>query len=133
MIAQRRIDEVIRELDRHRIMRKQLNRFQYREGSEGFGHEIELDHEVARQVLRLELAAFFLPQADQGEPPRVCSTPIGSRPTKPAANRVAPDLRHVQGLCRGRRRFLAGGICAATIKTASNAHALRNSVHRFVR
>ena len=80
-------------LDRHRIMRKQLNRFQYREGSkfevvqpkmiEGFGHEIELDDEVARQVLRLELAAFFLPQADQGEPPRACSTPIGSRPTSP--------------------------------------------------
>ena len=33
MIAQRRIDEVIRELDRHRIMRKQLNSFQDREGS----------------------------------------------------------------------------------------------------
>jgi hypothetical protein len=33
MIAQRRIDEVIRELDRHRVMRKQLNSFQYREGS----------------------------------------------------------------------------------------------------
>ena len=33
MIAQRRIDEVIRELDRHRIRRKQLNSFQDREGS----------------------------------------------------------------------------------------------------
>jgi hypothetical protein len=33
MIAQRRIDEVIRELDRHRIMQKQLNSFQDREGS----------------------------------------------------------------------------------------------------
>jgi hypothetical protein len=31
MIAQRRIDEVIRELDRHRIMQKQLNSFQDRE------------------------------------------------------------------------------------------------------
>jgi hypothetical protein len=32
MIAQRRIDEVVRELDRHRIMQKQHNSFQYREG-----------------------------------------------------------------------------------------------------
>ena len=32
-IAQRRIDEVIRELDRHRIMQKQLNSFQDREGA----------------------------------------------------------------------------------------------------
>ena len=31
MIAQRRFDEVIRELDRHRIMQKQLNSFQDRE------------------------------------------------------------------------------------------------------
>jgi hypothetical protein len=31
--AQQRIDEVIRELDRHRFMRKQLNSFQDREGS----------------------------------------------------------------------------------------------------
>ena len=33
MITERRIDEVIRELDRHRLMRKQLNSFQDREGS----------------------------------------------------------------------------------------------------
>jgi hypothetical protein len=33
MVAQRRVDEVIRELDRHRIMQKQLNSFQDREGS----------------------------------------------------------------------------------------------------
>ena len=32
-IAQRRIDEVIRELDRHRFMQKQLNSFQDRQGS----------------------------------------------------------------------------------------------------
>ena len=33
MIGQRRIDEVIRELDRHRFMQKQLNSFQDRQGS----------------------------------------------------------------------------------------------------
>lgn len=32
-MAQRRIDEVIRELDRHRFMQKQLNSFQDRQGS----------------------------------------------------------------------------------------------------
>ena len=32
-IAQRRIDEVIRELDRHRILQKQLNSFQDREAA----------------------------------------------------------------------------------------------------
>jgi hypothetical protein len=33
---------------------------------EGFGHKAELDDEVAGQVLRLGLAPFLLPQADQG-------------------------------------------------------------------
>ena len=33
IIAQRRIDEVMRELDRHRFMRAQLNSLQDRQGS----------------------------------------------------------------------------------------------------
>ena len=33
---------------------------------EGFSHEPELDDEVAGQVLRLGLAPFLAPQADQG-------------------------------------------------------------------
>ena len=33
---------------------------------EGFSHEPELDDEVAGQVLRLGLAPFLAPEADQG-------------------------------------------------------------------
>jgi hypothetical protein len=33
---------------------------------EGFGHQAELDDEVAGQVLRLEFAPLFLPEAEQG-------------------------------------------------------------------
>jgi hypothetical protein len=33
---------------------------------EGFGHETELDDEVAGEVLRLELAPLFLPEAEEG-------------------------------------------------------------------
>ena len=33
---------------------------------EGFGHEPELDDEVAGEVLRLGLAPFLVPEADQG-------------------------------------------------------------------
>jgi hypothetical protein len=33
---------------------------------EVLGHDPELDDEVAREVLRPDLAAFFLPEADQG-------------------------------------------------------------------
>jgi hypothetical protein len=34
---------------------------------EGFGHEAELDDEVAGQVLRLDLAAFLSPEAQEGD------------------------------------------------------------------
>ena len=33
---------------------------------EVLGHEAELDDEVGREVLRPDLAALFLPEADQG-------------------------------------------------------------------
>jgi hypothetical protein len=33
---------------------------------EGFGHQPELHDEIAGQVLRLGLAPFLAPQADQG-------------------------------------------------------------------
>ena len=33
---------------------------------EGFGHRPELDNEVAREVLRLDFAALFPPEAEQG-------------------------------------------------------------------
>ena len=33
---------------------------------EGFGHEAELDNEVVRKVLRLDFAALFPPEAEQG-------------------------------------------------------------------
>ena len=33
---------------------------------EGLGHEAELDDQVARQVLRLGLAAFLAPEAEEG-------------------------------------------------------------------
>jgi hypothetical protein len=33
---------------------------------EGFGHDPKLDDEVARQILRLNLAAFLPPQPDEG-------------------------------------------------------------------
>jgi hypothetical protein len=33
---------------------------------EGFGHQTELNDEVAGEVLRLDLASFFLPEAKEG-------------------------------------------------------------------
>jgi hypothetical protein len=50
-----------------------------------FGCHAELDHQIARKVLRLGLTSFLAPQANQG-----CFVIAHNNPGIRAANKVAP-------------------------------------------
>src|SRR5690242_12204148 len=58
-----------------------------------FGRQAKLDQEMARQILRLDLATFFLPEADQGGFVIAHDNPgVGAADEVSPISRLNPDL-----------------------------------------
>ena len=90
---------------------------------EGLGHKAELDDEVAGQVLRLDLAPFLPPQADQG-----CFIAAHDHSGVGAADE-APAIKTFGGSMRGLKRegFSCSRISSAAFRITPSASADKSS------